>query len=348
MSRPGHFLTTRDGVAPMVSRRLRLVAPVLETPCPMQAQAGTHPGQAGRAFGRFRGPTPASGGMHRNGGNSEARRLAVFVMIAAASLTSWRMWSETPWPEPRTTNDPDWPKGTYSFSPDAFAIAYPNSHSGAAPTCQVGVFLLVKRSLRSVVRPARGVLQKRTRCPGMLVACISSIGDRRRLGRVLTISTHQIAPVLTRSRNPDSPPAAPPFVLGRGVMFNELSDVEWHALRDLICDRPVRTERRGRPQVEQRTLTNAVLWVLFTGESWSKLPMQYPSVPTCRRKLNEWRESGMLDTILKRLQQSGRDISACAGQISKPARSTPCGDTDRLRGVFWTNPASWKPPVAVR
>lgn len=131
-------------------------------------------------------------------------------------------------------------------------------------------------------------------------------------------------------------------------MFTELSDVEWHALRDLICDRPVRTERRGRPQVEQRTLTNAVLWVLFTGESWSKLPMQYPSVPTCRRKLNEWRESGMLDTILKRLQQSGRDISTCAGQISKPARSTPCGDTDRLRGVFWTNPASWKPPVAVR
>lgn len=142
-----------------------------------------HGALSGRKRALNLGGSPSAWAMHRNGGNSEARRLLLFVIIAPASLTSWRMWSETPWPGPRITNDPDWPKGTYSFSPDAFAIAYPNSHSGAAPTCQVGVFLLVKRSLRSVVRPALGVLHERIRCPGMLVACISSIGERRRLGR---------------------------------------------------------------------------------------------------------------------------------------------------------------------
>ncbi|VVE75316.1 hypothetical protein PCA31118_04958 [Pandoraea captiosa] len=204
MRRPGHFLTRREPVAPLRSLRLRQVAPVRAPWCPIGAQTGTHLGQTHHRralilrrfvpFCAFSRPDFRSPRMHRNGGNSEARRPEVFVIIAPASLTSWRMWSETPWSEPRTTNDPDRPKGTYSFSPDAFAIAYPNCHSGAAPTCQVGVFLLVKRSLRSVVRPERGVLQKRTRSPGMLVACISSIGDRRRLGRVLTIRTHQIAP----------------------------------------------------------------------------------------------------------------------------------------------------------
>lgn len=79
--------------------------------------------------------------MHRNGGKPEARRLRIFVIILPASLTSWRMWSETLWLEPRTTNDPARSNTAYPFSPDAFAIAYPNCHPGAAPTCLVGVFL---------------------------------------------------------------------------------------------------------------------------------------------------------------------------------------------------------------
>ena len=73
----------------------------------------------------------------------------------------------------------------------------------------------------------------------------------------------------------------------------------------LFCSEPARSERRGRPRVEARAVVNAVLWVLSTGEGWSKLPGRYPSPPTCRSRFDEWQADGTLAEIVKRL--SGKD-----------------------------------------
>jgi hypothetical protein len=64
--------------------------------------------------------------------------------------------------------------------------------------------------------------------------------------------------------------------------FEELSDGEWMLVSSLVSDDPpIRLNRRGRPRAEPRIVTNAVLWILTTGESWSRLPARYPSGPTC-------------------------------------------------------------------
>ena len=68
------------------------------------------------------------------------------------------------------------------------------------------------------------------------------------------------------------------------MFFDELSNDEWALLAALVSDEPaVRLNRRGRPRAEPRIVANAVLWILTTGEPWSKLPGRYPSGPTCRR-----------------------------------------------------------------
>ena len=49
--------------------------------------------------------------------------------------------------------------------------------------------------------------------------------------------------------------------------------------------------------------------------------------------------------IVKRLGTSGREISL-RGRIGATAAKPPAPPSrDRLRGVFWTNPESWRAPV---
>lgn len=61
------------------------------------------------------------------------------------------------------------------------------------------------------------------------------------------------------------------------MFFDELSDEEWTRVLTLIADEPIRLNRRGRPRAETRVVANAILWILTTGEPWSKLPGRYPS-----------------------------------------------------------------------
>lgn len=122
------------------------------------------------------------------------------------------------------------------------------------------------------------------------------------------------------------------------MLFDDLRDNEWALVEGLFCSEPARSERRGRPRVEARSVVNAVLWVLSTGEGWSKLPGRYPSPPTCRRRFDEWQADGTLAEIVKRLGTSGRQISL-RGRIGASAAKPPAPPSrDRLRGAFWTNP----------
>ena len=134
------------------------------------------------------------------------------------------------------------------------------------------------------------------------------------------------------------------------MFFDELNDEEWFRLSALIADEPIRLNRRGRPRAEPRVVANAVLWILTTGEAWSKLPGRYPSGPTCRRRYEEWLANGTLLKMIDVLTQfSGRTfayIPPPPEAVVPARRAEPVPDNDRLRGVFWQNPESWQLPVA--
>ncbi|MET3213280.1 UNVERIFIED_ORG: transposase [Burkholderia territorii] len=93
-----------------------------------------------------------------------------------------------------------------------------------------------------------------------------------------------------------------------------------------------------------------MLWILTTGEAWSKLPGRYPSGPTCRRRYEEWLANGTLLKMIDVLTQfSGRTfayIPPPPEAVVPARRAEPAPDNDRLRGVFWQNPESWQLPVA--
>ncbi|KFG96109.1 transposase [Burkholderia paludis] len=134
------------------------------------------------------------------------------------------------------------------------------------------------------------------------------------------------------------------------MFFDELNDEEWFRLSTLIADEPIRLNRRGRPRAEPRVVANAVLWILTTGEAWSKLPGRYPSGPTCRRRYEDWLASGTLLQMIDVLTRfSGRTFAYVPPPplpVVPARRAEPAPDNDRLRGVFWQNPESWQLPVA--
>jgi transposase len=67
---------------------------------------------------------------------------------------------------------------------------------------------------------------------------------------------------------------------------------------DLLCDGffPApkrRRDGRGRPWASNRECVEGILWVLRTGARWRDLPPEYPSGPTCWRRLRQWEEQGV-------------------------------------------------------
>ncbi|WP_144153554.1 DUF6566 family protein [Paraburkholderia sp. BCC1885] len=138
------------------------------------------------------------------------------------------------------------------------------------------------------------------------------------------------------------------------MFFDELSNDEWALLAALVSDEPaVRLNRRGRPRAEPRVVANAVLWILTTGEPWSKLPGRYPSGPTCRRRFEEWQLNGTLAEMVSLLSQTGRTF-VYVPQASQPVAAKPAvqpeaaaAREDSLRGVSWKSPESWQTPAGV-
>ncbi|WP_168793811.1 transposase [Paraburkholderia aromaticivorans] len=136
------------------------------------------------------------------------------------------------------------------------------------------------------------------------------------------------------------------------MFFDELSNDEWALLAALVSDEPaVRLNRRGRPRAEPRIVANAVLWILTTGEPWSKLPGRYPSGPTCRRRFEEWQLNGTLLEMVRLLSQTGRTFAyvpqpapPVAAKPAAPAAETSSVRDEHLRGVSWRSPESWQAP----
>jgi transposase len=83
--------------------------------------------------------------------------------------------------------------------------------------------------------------------------------------------------------------------------YRDLSDEEWQMVAPLLPELRPRSELRGRPLANTRAVLNGVLWVMYSGASWSTMPRKYPSYQTCHRRFKAWHESGVLLRVMTQL-----------------------------------------------
>jgi len=76
-------------------------------------------------------------------------------------------------------------------------------------------------------------------------------------------------------------------------MRQELSDAQWQ----LIAPHLPPPKPMGRPRADDRKTLEGILWVLRSGARWQDVPREYGSPTTCWRRLKEWEESGVWETL---------------------------------------------------
>jgi transposase len=83
--------------------------------------------------------------------------------------------------------------------------------------------------------------------------------------------------------------------MNRGDLTNE----QWEQLKVVL---PPQKQRTGRPALDHRQVMNGILWVLRTGAPWRDLPERYGKWATIYSRFRRWREQGVWDEILSKLQ----------------------------------------------
>jgi transposase len=83
--------------------------------------------------------------------------------------------------------------------------------------------------------------------------------------------------------------------------YRDMTDEEWQMVAPLLPELRPRSELRGRPLANTRAVLNGVLWVMYSGASWSTLPRKYPSYQTCHRRFKAWHETGVLLRVMTQL-----------------------------------------------
>ncbi|CAD6508804.1 transposase [Paraburkholderia metrosideri] len=84
-------------------------------------------------------------------------------------------------------------------------------------------------------------------------------------------------------------------------LHRDINDEEWQRVAPLLPELRPRSELRGRPLANTRSVLNGVLWVMYSGATWSAMPRKYPSYQTCHRRFKAWYESGVLKRVTEQL-----------------------------------------------
>jgi transposase len=84
-------------------------------------------------------------------------------------------------------------------------------------------------------------------------------------------------------------------------LHRDITDEEWQRVAPLLPELRPRSELRGRPLANTRSVLNGVLWVMYSGATWSAMPRKYPSYQTCHRRFKAWYESGALKRVTEQL-----------------------------------------------
>ena len=123
--------------------------------------------------------------------------------------------------------------------------------------------------------------------------------------------------------------------------YRDITDEEWQRVAPLLPELRPRAELRGRPLANTRAVLNGVLWVMYSGATWSAMPRRYPSYQTCHRRFQQWVRSGVMKGVLEALaldlkirialdvEEAFIDGRLCPGQ----KRGTKVGKTKRGKGT---------------
>ena len=116
--------------------------------------------------------------------------------------------------------------------------------------------------------------------------------------------------------------------------YRDINDEEWQRIAPLLPELRPRSELRGRPLANTRSVLNGVLWVMYSGATWSAMPRKYPSYQTCHRRFKAWHQSGVLKRMLEQLfGAAGVDL---CNSIEARMRMHVAGETDELAAAGYT------------
>jgi len=80
----------------------------------------------------------------------------------------------------------------------------------------------------------------------------------------------------------------------------KLDDKDWERIEDVFPVKEIGPEG-GRPPAKNRRVFEALIWFARAGCPWEYMPKNFPSWSTCRRRLIEWEEQGILVAVHQHL-----------------------------------------------
>ena len=112
---------------------------------------------------------------------------------------------------------------------------------------------------------------------------------------------------------------------------SDLTDDQWQILRPLLP----RPNKLGRPQIDRRSIIDAILYVVRTGCQWRQLPLDFPKWKTVYTVFWRWRKAGLWerlhDTLRKRVRQvAGKKRTPSAAIID--SQSVRTAEGGEIRG----------------
>ena len=84
----------------------------------------------------------------------------------------------------------------------------------------------------------------------------------------------------------------------------ELTESEWLSIEPIL---PPQRGRRGRPAKCNRTMLNAIIWIMRTGSPWRDLPEYYGPWKSVYTRFSRWSEKGIWEQILNKVSISPDD-----------------------------------------
>lgn len=89
----------------------------------------------------------------------------------------------------------------------------------------------------------------------------------------------------------------------------KMEDADWERIGEVFPVKPIGPEG-GWPRADNRRVLEALIWFARAGCTWEQMPKNFPSWSTCRRRLIEWEEQGVLvaahQHLLALLDEAGK------------------------------------------
>jgi transposase len=82
--------------------------------------------------------------------------------------------------------------------------------------------------------------------------------------------------------------------------FHRLTDKQW----EQIAPHLPAPKKTGRPRADDRTTLDGILYMLRSGARWCDLPREFGSPTTVWRRLRQWEEQGVWESIWRAILAS--------------------------------------------